>query len=59
MDRTDPSRLGKSKGIKAKRIILMDKNFFENFLSLKESLEYLPLPDMVIDFMEFTQKDIE
>lgn len=28
MDRTEPTRLEKSKGIKAKRIILMDKNFF-------------------------------
>ncbi|EGY28700.1 hypothetical protein Rin_00013610 [Candidatus Regiella insecticola 5.15] len=53
MDRTDPTRLEKANGIKPKRIILMDKEFFfDNMKDLRSNIKHMPLSEMVVDFMK-------
>lgn len=53
MDRTDPTRSEKAKGIKPKRIILMDKAFFfDNMEDLSLNIKHMPLSDMIVDFMK-------
>ncbi|HGJ5856155.1 hypothetical protein [Arsenophonus nasoniae] len=58
MDRTDPTRSEKAKGIKPKRIILMDKAFFfDNMEDLRLNIKHMPLSEMIVDFIKIFTAD--